>query len=115
MAAHRPFYRALYLSPCGFALSKALNSLFLPLNRQAVRGARGEQLDAATIEDLAAFLTGGWGDFVRTWVVEGPEPLDPKHFTSRLLRIAAGLPSPGRTAEGTVDDSARGLGIRRDV
>ena len=36
MAARRPFYRALLTSPCAFALTKALNSLFLPLNREGV-------------------------------------------------------------------------------
>jgi hypothetical protein len=86
-----------------------LNSLFLPLNREGVRRLYGARLDASTIDDLAAFMTGGWGDFVCTWVVEGPEPLDPEVFTSRLLRIAAGLlpqgssPSPNRK-EASDDD-----------
>jgi hypothetical protein len=50
----------------------------------------------------AAFLTGGWGDFVRMWVVERPEPLDPKQFTNRLLHIASWLLSQGRNPEGAV-------------
>lgn len=108
MAARRPFYRALLTSPCAFALTKALNSLFLPLNREGVCRLYGERLDASTIDDLAAFMTGGWGDFVCTWVVEGSEPLDPEVFTSRLLRIGAALlpqgssPSPNRKE--TADD-----------
>ena len=51
----------------------------------------GEQADEQMVEDLAAFLTGGWGDFVNTWVVDGPEPLDPVEFTDRLLRTASTL------------------------
>ena len=86
MAAHRPFYRALLTSSCGFALSRALNGLFLPVNRELVRRVYGEAQ-----EDLAAFLTGGWGDFVHTWVVQGPDPLDPEAFTDRLLRTASAL------------------------
>jgi len=104
MAEHRPFYRALYISPCGFALGKALNGLFLPVNRAAVLGAYGESLDAQVIEDFAGFLTGGWGDFIRTWVVEGPDPLDPEQFTNRLMRVAATLLAPGRRTSGAVDD-----------
>jgi AcrR family transcriptional regulator len=94
MADHRPWYRSLLTSPCGFALSRALNGLFLPVNVQVVRMMYGERLDERAIEDLAAFLTGGWGDFIHTWVVEGPEPLDPEEFTDRLLRTAATLLSP---------------------
>jgi hypothetical protein len=53
-------------------------------------------------------MTGGWGAFVLTWVVEGPQPLDPEQFTDRLQRIATELmpqgwpPSP--SPKGTVDD-----------
>lgn len=91
MAAHRAFYRALLTSPCAFALTKELNSLLLPVNREGVRQLHGNRLDAAAIEDLASFMTGGWGAFVLTWVVEGPHPLDPEQFTDRLQRIAAAL------------------------
>jgi hypothetical protein len=55
------------------------------------------------MEDLAAFLTGGWGDFVHTWVVEGPDPLDPEAFTDRLLRTASALLSPFLDQEGPAD------------
>lgn len=91
MAAHRSFYRAVLTSPCGFALGKALGGLFLPVNREAVHMMFGERLDAHTLEDLAAFLTGGWGNFVHTWVVEGQEPLNPEEFAGRLLRAASAL------------------------
>jgi len=91
MATHRPFYRSVLTSPCGFALGKALGGLFLPVNLEAVRTVYGERLDTRTVEDLAAFLTGGWGDFVHTWVVEGPDPLNPEEFAGRLLRAASVL------------------------
>jgi AcrR family transcriptional regulator len=91
MAGYRPFYRAVLTSPCGFALSRALGGLFLPLNRQAVQLVFGERLGARTAEDLATFLTGGWGAFVDTWVVGEPDPLDPEEFTDRLLRAASAL------------------------
>jgi AcrR family transcriptional regulator len=104
MAAYRPFYRAVLTSPCGFALSRALRGLFLPLNRQAVELMFGDRVDGRTSDDLATFLTGGWGAFVDTWVVDGPDPLDPEQFTDRLLAAASALvvpttnptPPPGR-------------------
>jgi AcrR family transcriptional regulator len=102
MADHRPFYRALLTSPCAFTLSRALNSLFLPVHREAVRTLYGERLDARATEDLAAFLTGGAGDFVHSWVIDGPAPLDPEEFTDRLLRTVFALVSPER--KDTADD-----------
>jgi AcrR family transcriptional regulator len=91
MATHRAVYRALLTSPCAFALTRALNRLFLPANRTNVREAYGESLDERTSEDLAAFLSGGWGDFIFTWVVEGPETLDAEEFAGRLARTRAAL------------------------
>jgi AcrR family transcriptional regulator len=86
-AAHRRFYRALLTSSSAFALNKALTGLFLPLNRQHVAQLLGRRLDARGVDDLAAFLTGGAAAVVNTWVIEGPEPLDPEEFTGRLMRI----------------------------
>jgi AcrR family transcriptional regulator len=86
-AAHRRFYRALLTSSSAFALNKALTGLFLPLNRQHVTQLLGKRLDARGVEDLATFLTGGAAALVNTWVIEGPEPLDPEEFTGRLMRI----------------------------
>jgi AcrR family transcriptional regulator len=100
MAAHRAFYRALLTSSCGFALGRALNGLFLPVNRLLVQTVFGERLDARAVEDLAAFLTGGWGGFVHSWVVDGPAPLDPEDFTDRLLHTASALLSPFLDQEG---------------
>jgi AcrR family transcriptional regulator len=86
-AAHRRFYRALLTSSSAFALNKALTGLFLPINRQHIAQLLGRRLDARGVEDLAAFLTGGAAAVVNTWVIEGPEPLDPEEFTDRLMRI----------------------------
>lgn len=86
-ASHRRFYRALLTGSCAFALNKALTSLFLPLNRQVIGQLHGTRLDPQTVEDLAAFVTGGAAAVVNTWVVEGPDPLDPEEFTARLMRI----------------------------
>ncbi|MEV6877657.1 helix-turn-helix domain-containing protein [Amycolatopsis sp. NPDC051128] len=86
-AAHRRFYRALLTGSSAFALNKALTGLFLPLNRQHIAQLLGRRLDARGVEDLAAFLTGGAAAVVNTWVIEGPEPLDPEEFTGRLMRI----------------------------
>lgn len=86
-AEHRRFYRALLTGSCAFALNKALTGLFLPLNRQSLELLPGERLDDRTAEDLAAFMTGGAAVVVNTWVVEGPDPLDPEEFTDRLMRL----------------------------
>ncbi len=86
-AAHRRFYRALLTGASAYALNKALTGLFLPLNREHLGHALGGHLDAAGIDDLATFLTGGAGAFVNTWVVDGPDPLDPEEFADRLARM----------------------------
>jgi AcrR family transcriptional regulator len=86
-AAHRRFYRALLTSSSAFALNKALTGLFLPLNRLHVGRVLGDRLAPQGIEDLATFLTGGAAALVNTWVVEGPDPLDPGEFTGRLMRV----------------------------
>lgn len=109
MAQYRRFYRAVLTSACGFRISKALGGLFLPLNRHAVQQMFGQHLTARTAEDLATFLTGGWGSFVDTWVVDGPEPLDPQAFTDRLLTAASALvslggPRPHPEQEGAAHD-----------
>jgi AcrR family transcriptional regulator len=83
-AAHRRFYRAMLTSSSAFALTKALTGLFVPLNR---RYASLLRTDEQAVDDLAAFLTGGAAALVNTWVVEGPDPLDPEEFTDRLMRI----------------------------
>jgi AcrR family transcriptional regulator len=86
-AEHRRFYRALLNSSVAFGLNKALTSQFLPLNRRFIKTAGGEPLDPQTVEDLATFMTGGAAVVVNTWVVDGPDPLDPEEFTDRLIRM----------------------------
>jgi AcrR family transcriptional regulator len=88
-AAHRRFYRALLTSSSAFALNKALTSLFLPLNRQLVGRLHGDRLGPRGVDDLARFLTGGAAAVVNTWVVEGPDPLDPEEFADRHMAIRA--------------------------
>jgi AcrR family transcriptional regulator len=86
-AAHRRFYRALLTSSSAFALNQALTGVFLPLNREGIVRMLGDRLGRQGVDDLAAFLTGGAGALVNTWVIEGPEHLDPEEFTDRLVRI----------------------------
>ncbi|WP_086845851.1 TetR/AcrR family transcriptional regulator [Amycolatopsis kentuckyensis] len=86
-ARYRRFYRALLTGASAFALNKALTGLFLPFNRENLARALGRRLDADGLEDLATFLTGGAGAVVNTWVVDGPDPLDPEEFAGRLLRM----------------------------
>lgn len=87
-AEHRSFYRAVLTSSCAFALNKALTGLLIPINRQLVHDLSGGSLDAQGEDDLATFLTGGGAAFVNTWVVEGPDPLDPEEFADRLMRLS---------------------------
>ncbi|RSM49109.1 TetR/AcrR family transcriptional regulator [Amycolatopsis balhimycina DSM 5908] len=86
-AAHRRFYRALLTSSSAFALNQALTGVFLPHNRESIVRLLGDRLGRQGVEDLATFLTGGAGALVNTWVIEGPEPLDPEEFTDRLMEI----------------------------
>jgi hypothetical protein len=89
-ADHRVFYRALFTGSCAFALDRGLISLLLPVNRQAVEHRRG--LSDQTAEDLAAFVTGGAGSFVTSWVVAGAP--DPETFTDRLMGVLSLLLEP---------------------
>jgi AcrR family transcriptional regulator len=88
-AAHRRFYRAVVTSSCGFALQRSIAELIIPLNRQVVRRRFGAVLDPRTAEDLAAYLTLGWGAFINAWIVEGEDPLDPEEFTDRMVRMGS--------------------------
>jgi AcrR family transcriptional regulator len=88
-AEHRAFYRAVLTSACGFALTRELTGLIRPANRRVIEHAAGGRLDAQTADDLALLLTGGAGALINTWIVEGPEPLDPEEFTDRLIRVAS--------------------------
>jgi AcrR family transcriptional regulator len=100
-AGHRVFYRALLTGSCAFGLNRALGELLLPINRQAVERLAGERLDPHTVEDLAAFVTGGAAALVNTWLVDGDDPLDPGEFTDRLMRtmsvVTAAMRGPDST------------------
>jgi AcrR family transcriptional regulator len=82
---NRVFYRALLTGSCAFALDRGLIRLMLPFNRQGVAHRYGDKLSPQAIDDLAAFITGGAGSFVTTWVVDGAP--DPEAFTDRLLSV----------------------------
>ena len=88
-ADHRSFYRAMLTGSCAFALNKMLTSLMTPINAQFVSQMVGGRLARGTVDDLAAFLTGGAAALFNAWVVEGSEPLDPEEFTDRLMRMAS--------------------------
>ncbi len=88
-ADHRVFYRAMFTGSCAFELNKMLNALLMPVNAQFVRQLYGGRHDPGTIEDLAAFLTGGASAVFNEWVVEGVDPLDPEEFADRLMRLAS--------------------------
>ncbi|WP_439656966.1 TetR/AcrR family transcriptional regulator [Lentzea sp. HUAS TT2] len=89
-ADHRVFYRALFTGSCAFALDRGLISLLLPVNRHAVEHLRG--LSDQRAEDLAAFITGGAGSFVTSWVVAGAP--DPETFTDRLMGVLSHFLEP---------------------
>ncbi|GLY43179.1 TetR family transcriptional regulator [Amycolatopsis sp. NBRC 101858] len=98
-AAHRAFYRALLTGPCAFALTTALTELLAPGNRQVVRALFGDQVPAATADDLAVFLTGGAGALINAWLLGDEDPLDPEKLTNRLVRLMhtlGGLPEGDR-------------------
>jgi AcrR family transcriptional regulator len=98
-AAHRAFYRALLTGPCAFALTTALTDLLAPGNRQVARALFGDQVPAATADDLAVFLTGGAGALINAWLLGDEDPLNPEKLTDRLVRLMhtlGGLPEGDR-------------------
>ncbi|MFI5800961.1 TetR/AcrR family transcriptional regulator [Streptomyces sp. NPDC051677] len=90
-AEHRVFYRALLTGSCAFALDRGLIRLLLPVNLQGIQQFYGDRLTAQAAADLAAFVAGGGGAFLTTWVVEGDDPLDPEAFTDRLMSVMSVL------------------------
>lgn len=84
-ARHQVFYRALLTGSCAYALNRGLISLLLPVNRHGVERAYGDRLTGQAADDLAAFITGGAGSFVTSWVIEGAH--DPEAFTDRLIAV----------------------------
>lgn len=88
-ADHKVFYRALLTGSSAYALDRGLISLLLPVNRQGIEHLYGDRLSAQTVDDLAAFITGGAGSFVTAWVIEGAH--DPEAFTDRLIAVISAL------------------------
>lgn len=94
---HRAFYRAMFTSPCAYALNEALSALVTPLNRQLADRMSGPRPDPGIAEDLTVFVTGGWAAVLTTWVIGGAEPLDPERLADRLMRVGAILAGIGST------------------
>jgi AcrR family transcriptional regulator len=95
-ARHRAFYRPMLTGPCAYGLNKALTDLLSPFNRAWARRMSPGDLAPELLDDLALFLTSGSAAVINTWVIEGPDPLDPEAFTDRLLRmlpVVTGRPS----------------------
>lgn len=90
-AEHRVFYRALLTSASSYALIDGLSTLFLPLYRQALQHSHRARLDARVLEDLATFAAGGVATLINDWLVNADDPLDPKTFTDRLMRVIAAV------------------------
>ncbi|MCC8246219.1 TetR/AcrR family transcriptional regulator [Saccharothrix luteola] len=98
-ARHRPFYRAMLTGPCAYRLNVALSGLLSPFNRELVRRLPGAPQAPDVLDDLTAFVTGGWAAVVNTWVVEGPEPLDPAAFADRLMEVFSVITGGALTEE----------------
>ena len=98
-ARHRPFYRAMLTGPCAFALTKVLSDLLSPFNEHLVRRMSTKPLTEELVADLTVFVTGGWAAILNTWVIEGPDPLDPEELTDRLLRMLPVISAGSTTHE----------------
>lgn len=88
-ARRRPFYRAMLTGPCAYRLNVALSGLLSPFNAEFVRRMPGVPQAPDVVDDLTAFVTGGWAALVNAWIVDGPDPLDPEAFADRLMGVLA--------------------------
>ena len=104
-ARHRSFYRAMLTGPCGYRLNVALSEALGPFNRKLVERVPG--IGPGVVDDLTAFVTGGWAAVFNTWVVDGPEPLDPDAFTDRLMALLDAVKNIGRVPAATQDEESR--------
>lgn len=86
-AEHRVFYRAMITGSCAFAMTGTLNDLFSSLTRTLVRELYAE-LGEQTVDDLAAFFTGGASLLLNAWLITGADPLRPEDLADRLSRVA---------------------------
>ena len=83
----RNFYRPVLLSANGLALSRELAACLLPITRESMAAQFGDTVSAVTIADLTTTYVGGNTALLTTWLVDGPEPLDPNDFTDRYFRV----------------------------
>ena len=90
-AEHRTFYRALLTGPCSYEVGKSLTDLFAPFNERIALQMTQAHPPPHLVEDLAAFVTGGFATVVNTWLVEGEDPLDAQAFTDRLTRTLTAI------------------------
>ncbi|MEU5873405.1 TetR family transcriptional regulator [Glycomyces sp. NPDC047369] len=86
-AAHRGFYRAMFNSASAFALNREVSGLLSPLRSESMRARFGDVLPGKLDDDLAAFITGGFGAMVYLWVTEGEDPLDPESMADRITAV----------------------------
>jgi AcrR family transcriptional regulator len=98
-AEHRKLYRTMLTGSCAYAFGQALCELFAPGNLQLIRHRYGDELDPDVEKDLTDYLTGGTAAIVHSWVVSGPEPLDPEALVHRLGRLLPLLLGPGPAAK----------------
>jgi AcrR family transcriptional regulator len=86
-AQHRPFYRAMLKSSCGYDLSNALNGMVGRFNQRLIDLMSTAGLEQQVVEDLALFVTGGWAAVINRWLIEAPDPLDASAASQRLVNI----------------------------
>jgi len=86
MAEHRQFYRAALSGPDGRAFAREFDTYFLGVGGPAVEGAFPDATEEES-KDLNAFLLTATGAHFATWVLTGPDRLDPAEFAQRLTRI----------------------------
>lgn len=86
-AGHRSFYRPMLTGPCAFGLNAVLSGMLGPFNRQIVQLMSDRPLEPERAEDLTRFVTGGFAHVFNTWLIDGPDPLDPAAFAERLLQL----------------------------
>ncbi|TMC07009.1 MAG: helix-turn-helix transcriptional regulator [Chloroflexi bacterium] len=104
-ADHRSFYRAMLTGSCGFALNRALDDLFMLLNRRLAEQLLDDSPEPGAADDLARYLTGGAAAVFNTWVIDGDDPLDPELFADRLLRMLAVLTGAARRGGASADQT----------
>ncbi len=106
-ARHRSFYRAVLTGPSGYGLNAALSSLLSPFNQEFVRRMPAVRQDPGVLEDLTAFVTGGWAALINTWVIEAPDPLDAEAFADRLMGLFSAIAGTTREPVGASREKER--------